>query len=52
MNINVIKVIGVVSSIASVGATLASNWVGKKEQDAKIAEAVSKEVSKALGKNE
>ena len=51
MNVNVIKIIGAVSTVASIGATIASNWVGKKEQKAEIAEAVAKEVSKALGKN-
>ena len=50
MKINVIKVVGVVASVAGVAATLVSNWVGEKQQDAKIAEKVSEALAQANGK--
>ena len=41
MNLTALKIVGVVASVAGVAATLVSNWVGEKQQDAKIAEKVS-----------
>ena len=42
-----IKVIGIGASLVGAVATLAGNWAGEKQQDAKIAEKVAEAVSKA-----
>jgi hypothetical protein len=47
MNGTVIKVIGVVSAVVGAVATLAGNWAGEKQQDAKIAEKVAEAMAKA-----
>lgn len=36
-----IKVVGITASIVGVVATLAGNWAGEKQQEAKIAEKVA-----------
>lgn len=50
MNTKVIKVLGVVASVAGVAATLVSNWVGEKQTDAKITEKVAEALAQANGK--
>lgn len=45
MSTNGIKVIGVVATVVGAAATLVSNWVGEKQQDAKIAEKVAEAVA-------
>ena len=47
MNLGVIKAIGIGASVIGAVATLAGNWAGEKQQDAKIAEKVAEAVSKA-----
>lgn len=46
MKINWVKVVGVGASVVGAVATIASNWAGEKQQDAKIAEKVAEAVSK------
>lgn len=48
MNNTVLKVVGIVTTIASVGISLVSTWVGDKKTDALIAEKVAAEVAKHL----
>lgn len=50
MNNKAIKVIGIVASVVGAAATLAANWAGEKQQDAKIAEKVSEALANSLGK--
>lgn len=47
MKINVVKVIGIAASVVGAVATLAGNWAGEKQTDAKIAEKVAEAISKA-----
>lgn len=42
MDNKTIKVIGVIATVAGMGATLVSNWVGEKNLDSKISEQVTK----------
>lgn len=53
MNIGgkMVKVIGIAATAVGVLATLASNWAGEKQQDAKIAEKVAEAVAN-IGKGE
>lgn len=46
MNGKAIKIIGIAASVVGAVATLAGNWAGEKQQDAKIAEKVAEAVSK------
>lgn len=41
MNIKVIKIIGMVASVAGAAASLVASWAGEKQQEAKIAEKVA-----------
>lgn len=50
MNGKAIKIIGIAASVVGAAATLAANWAGEKQQDAKIAEKVAEAVAKASGK--
>jgi hypothetical protein len=47
LSLGAIKIIGAVASLVGVGATLAGNWAGSKQQEAKIAEEVAKALTKA-----
>lgn len=42
VNGKAIKIIGIAASVVGVLATLAGNWAGEKQQDAKIADKVAK----------
>lgn len=46
-NRKVIKAIGIVASVVGAAATLVSNWVSGKEQDAVIAEKVAEAIAKS-----
>ena len=46
MNIKVVRVIGILASVAGAAATLVANWAGEKTQDAKIAEKVAEAIAK------
>lgn len=50
MNNKLIKGIGIGATLLGVVASLASNWVGEKQQDAKIAEKVAEAISNSAGK--
>ena len=50
MNNKVIKGLGVGAAIFGALATVVSNWVSEKQQDAKIAEKVAEAISKSTGK--
>lgn len=45
MGTNLIKILGVVSTVGAVAVQLLSGWVNKQQQDAKIAEEVAKAVA-------
>lgn len=45
MNIKAVKAIGIAASVVGAVATLAANWAGEKQQDAKIAEKVAEALS-------
>lgn len=47
MDSKTIKIISIATSIVGVVTTLASNWIGEKQQDAKIAEKVAEALAKA-----
>ena len=46
MNIKVFKIVGIAASVLGAVATLAGDWAGKKQLDAKIAEKVAETISK------
>ena len=46
MNGKAIKIIGIAASVVGAVATLAGNWAGEKQQDAKIAEKVAEALAK------
>lgn len=45
----VIKIIGVVTTVAGAGLSLVSAWVGEQQTDIKIAEKVAEALAKAEG---
>lgn len=47
MNQNVFKVVKIAVSIASIGVTLLSNYVSKRELDDKITEKVAEAIAKS-----
>lgn len=47
---NKLKVLGIVAGIVGAGASLLSDYVGKKELDTKVAEKVAEAVAKAADK--
>lgn len=47
MNEKTVKILGVVATVAGVGITALSNWVGEKQQDEKIAKKVAEALAKA-----
>ena len=47
INGKAIKAIGIAASVIGAVATLAGNWAGEKQQDAKIAEKVAEAFAKA-----
>ena len=47
VNGKAIKIIGIAASVVGAVATLAGNWAGEKQQDAKIAEKVAEALSKS-----
>lgn len=49
MNIKVVKVLGVVTSLVGAAATVASNILSEKQQDAKIVEEVAKALANQKG---
>lgn len=46
---NVVKIAGIVATVAGVAATLVGNWASEKQQDTKIAEKVAEALAKAKG---
>ena len=50
MNNKVIKIIGIAASVVGAAATLAANWAGEKQQDAKIAEKVAEALANTTTK--
>ena len=50
MKLNGMKILKVVIPVAGFAATLAANWLGKKEQEEEIAKRVSEELAK-INKN-
>ena len=52
MNTKAVKIIGIVATVGGAVANVVASAVSKKEQDAKIAEEVSKAVAEALGNKE
>ena len=46
MKSNGMKILKIVVPVVSVVATLASNWLGKKEQEDEIAKRVAEEIAK------
>ena len=50
MNGKAIKIVGIAASVVGAVATLAGNWAGEKQQDAKIAEKVAEVIAKNAGK--
>ena len=50
MNNKTLKIIGAVATVAGLGVSLVSSWVGDKKQENLIGEKVAKEVAKQLEK--
>lgn len=48
LNGTAIKVIGIAASVVGAVATLAGNWAGEKQQEAKIAEKVAEALAKGI----
>lgn len=51
MNNKTVKIIGVAASVIGAVATLASNWAGEKQTDAKIAEKVAEALKAKAGES-
>lgn len=47
VNLNVIKVVNIVATVASIGAGLASQWVSGKAMDHKIQDGIQKALTEA-----
>lgn len=50
MNGKAVKIVGLAATVVGALATIAGNWAGEKQQDAKIAEKVAEAIANNAGK--
>lgn len=48
MNVKMMKIVGIATTVVGMGVTLVNEWIGNKQMDVKITEEVSKAVEEAL----